>query len=98
MEFLFSWASPDGVSLPGACSYNPLPACNYDVATSKNASRIIYNADFTMLKEHTFTGCRTYTPPMDMTYGHDPCPGARPTQIFWSISSLLNINKLTIFS
>ena len=98
MEFLFSWASPDGVSLPGACSYYHLPACNYDVATSKNASRQTQNAHFTMLKEHTFYGCRPYTPPMDMTYGHRPCTHARPTQIFWSISSLLNINKLTIFS
>lgn len=72
MEFLFTWASPDGVSLPGAFLYIHLPACNYDVATSKNASRIIYNAHFTMLKEHTFTGCRPYTPPMDTAYGHDP--------------------------
>ena len=98
MEFLFSWASPYGVSLPGALLYIHIPACNYDVATSKNASRIIYNAHFTMLNEQTFYSCRPYTPPMDTAYGHDPCPGARPTQIFWSIEPLLNINKLTIFS
>lgn len=86
MEFLFTWASPDGVSLPGAFLYIHLPACNYDVATSKNASRTIYNADFSMLKEHTFTGCRPYTPPMDTAYGHRPCtPVARPK--FFGVSN-----------
>ena len=94
MEFLLFLGLPGWGLPPG----KHLPACNYDVATSKNASRQTQNAHFTMLNEQTFTGCYLYTPPMDMTYGHGPCPGARPTQIFWSIEPSLIINSLVCFS